>query len=427
MPFNWRDDGSVRVARASPVHASVAVPGSKSLTNRWLLLAALAEGESQLCKPLHSEDTQLMVEVLRACGVLIQQHDTHWAVSGTGRLRQPDHNLYVGNAGTVMRFMTPALAAHPISVVLAGSQRMALRPIEDLADGLESMGVKIGYLEQPGFPPIRVTGPIINTQVALRGDRSSQYLSGVLMALPILGGGSVTVTSSLVSQTYVDMTCACMAAMGVTVDVDNPGRAYRVPGGSYGGRTIEVEGDASSASYWFGLPLMLGAGAVTVVNARLDSHQGDIGLLRVLGEMGADIQHDGNGVRVGAQPLRGVDVDMTSMSDVAPTLMAIATRASSPTTIRGIGHIRIKECDRIATMQTAFDQLGLKMESGPDWVKVFPGRASHAGRLDPQDDHRMAMCFALLGLADGGVTIENARCVEKTYPSFFDDMSKALV
>ncbi|MCB1041340.1 MAG: 3-phosphoshikimate 1-carboxyvinyltransferase [Acidobacteria bacterium] len=425
MLFDWQGD-QVRVHPSHGVDAVVAVPGSKSLTNRWLMLAGLAKGQSTLRQPLLSEDTELMTGVLRACGVSIETTNDVWTVVGNGILKQPDIPLFVGNAGTVMRFVTPVLSAFPIAFTIGGTDRMALRPIGDLVDALRVLGVKVSYLKQEGYPPLSVAGPIQARSVALRGDRSSQYLSGLLMALPLVGGGTIELSSQLVSRSYVEMTLACMARFGVQVTVPDAFDVFEVPAGHYMAQEIAVDGDASSASYWFGLPLMLGSASVRVTNVHRDSHQGDMGLIDVLAQMGAEVRAHETGITVKASQLKGVEVDMTTMSDVAPTLMVIATRASSPTTITGIGHIRIKECDRIATMQRAFDQLGLRMESGPDWVKVWPGRVKTPAVLDPQEDHRMAMCFALLGLADGGVTIQDGHCVDKTYPTFYNELTEIL-
>ena len=425
-PF-LRHGETMRVSKAGPLDCRTAVPGSKSLTNRYLLLAALARGQSRLVHPLQSDDTVYMRAALAQVGVTVVCDETEWRVEGTPRWSAPAEALFVGNAGTVMRFFSPALALAPTAATITGNERMLVRPIADLVAGLRQLGARVGYQGREGFPPLRIQGPMRAGTVDIRGDSSSQYLSGLLMVLPLLEGDSlIRLEGPLVSRTYVEMTLNCMSALGVVVQTDADFRQFRITGGQhYRAGEIVIEPDASTASYWFALPLMVG-GSVEVLHVPDRSDQGDFGLLDILARMGARIERTGAGVRVGEAPLKGIDVDMNTMSDVAPTLAVIATRAGSPTTIRNIGNMRIKECDRIDTLQTAFDQLGLKMESGPDWIKVHPGAPCRAATLNPEEDHRMAMVYALLGLASGGVRILEPQCVAKTYPAFFEEFGAVL-
>jgi len=423
-PFQ-RDPDRVQVAAAGPVSTHARVPGSKSLTNRYLLLAGLAQGRSELVNPLASEDTEHMRAALAAVGVAVRRRDPCWLVDGA-IWQDPVEPVFVGNAGTVMRFFTTALAATGCRATVAGNPRMAVRPIGDLVDGLRGLGALVTYAGQPGFPPLTIERGMSPGSVAIRGDASSQYLSGLLMALPLLPGDShIRITSTLVSRTYVAMTLDCMARMGVTAQADDDWRTFRIPGKQrYRPAKIGIEPDASTASYWLALPLMVG-GSVTLANVPAHSHQGDFGLLDIFAAMGAGISRSGESVTLSAAPLRGVEVDMNSMSDVAPTLAVVATRAATPTTIHNIHNMRIKECDRIETIQRAFDALGLRMESGRDWMKIYPGKPARPALLDPQEDHRMAMIFTLLGLAYGGVTIRDPDCVAKTYPGFYEDLATA--
>ena len=426
-PFQRYPD-RIQVNRARPVACAVRVPGSKSLTNRYLLLAAMAEGESFLRFPLESEDTGFMKKALAQAGIAIREVDDGWRVSGRTTWLSPPEPVFVGNAGTVMRFMVPALALGDFSCTVTGNGRMRRRPIRDLTDGMAQLGVDVAFPAREGYPPVVFKGPMKPGAVRLRGDASSQYLSGLLMALPRLGGASrIVIQGPLVSRTYVAMTLDCMRRFGVDVEAEDTFRRFKIPGSArYRGTSLSVEPDASTASYWFALAAMVG-GMVTVRDVPPQSHQGDFGFLGLLERMGAAVRRRGDDIEVSAERLTGIDVDMNTMSDVAPTLAVLATRAQSATTIRNVGNMRIKECDRIATLQRAFDALGLNMESGSDWLKVHPGVPTRAALVDPEEDHRMAMCFALLGLAYGGVGIKDPGCVGKTYPRFFEEMDAVLV
>ena len=428
MKGPFQPEGSVMAVSASgPVHARVSVPSSKSLTNRYLLLASLAAGQSTLKNPLNSDDTQYMKAALHQVGVGILTQESEWNITGRPLWNETAEPIFVGNAGTAMRFLTPALALSHHASVITGNERMLVRPIGDLVEGLRGLDVSVTYLEKDGYPPLRIKGPCQPGSISIKGNASSQYLSGLLMCLPLLEHSSrIEISGDLVSRTYVEMTLNCMEEMGVTVETNSGFRNFHIEGGQrYQPQTIAVEPDASTASYWFALPLMID-GSVQVAHIPNHSHQGDFGLLEIFRSMGAGVERNAEGVRIANGDLQGIQVDMNTMSDVAPTLAVVATRAKTPTTITNIGNMRIKECDRIATLQTAFDALGLTMESGSDWIKVLPGKAKQSALLDPQDDHRMAMVFSLLGLADGGVTLKNPECVAKTYPNFFEEMGKAL-
>lgn len=427
MPFR-EVDGIMHVARASAVDTTVLVPGSKSLTNRFLLLAALAEGTSVLRNPLHSDDTVYMRAALEAVGCSLASAAHEVRIQAPPQWASPSETLFIGNAGTAMRFLTPALSARNAHGQITGNERMLKRPIADLVDGLRSLGADVDYGGEEGYPPLNLGAGLKSGTVSIKGDASSQYLSGLLMVLPLLQGVStIQVTTPLVSRTYVEMTLDCMARMGVTVQASDDFRKFHIPGNQrYQAVDLAIEPDASTASYWFALPLMVG-GTVRVKDVPEKSTQGDFGLVDIFAQMGASVVHEDHGLTISAtNTLHGVDVDMNTRSDVAPTLAVVATMADSPTTIRNIGNMRIKECDRIDCIQTAFDALGLHMESGPDWMRIYPGAPAREALLNPEDDHRMAMIFALLGLAHGGVSISEPECVGKTYPDFYKDMGAVL-
>ncbi len=421
-------DDLMHVSRAREVDCRVRVPGSKSLTNRYLLLAALAEGTSRLVRPLVSDDTMFMRQALSQVGVAVEDSGEDWLVHGAPRWHAPESPIFVGNAGTVMRFVSPALALRSLEAVITGNKRMQARPIADLVNGLRQLSVKVRYEGEQGYPPLWIDGPMEPGAISIKGDSSSQYLSGLLMVLPLLGGDStVEIQGPLVSRTYVEMTLDCMARFGVKVEADADFRVFRAPGGqAYRPQTIEIEPDASTASYWFALPFMTG-GSVEVLNVPDQSCQGDFGLLDILERMGGSVAWTGQGVKVTAGALRGLEIDMNTMSDVAPTLAVIATKASSATAIRNVHNMRIKECDRIQTIHDGFDGLGLKMQSGKDWLKIYPSVPGRSVTIDPQEDHRMAMIFALIGLAFGGVRLKDPDCVAKTYPGFYQEFEAQLM
>lgn len=426
-PFR-KVNGLMQVSPVQNARATITVPGSKSLTNRYLLLAGLAAGKTTLVNPLHSDDTVYMRQALTHLGCHISEAERVWTIDAPAQWQSPSQQLFIGNAGTAMRFLTPALAAQPIQSRITGNERMLVRPIGDLVDGILALGAQVQYEGEAGYPPLRLDAAMSPGTIAIRGDASSQYLSGLLMALPTLSGDSrVKLTTELVSRTYVEMTLDCMARMGVTVESNQVFDQFVIPGNQqYRAQEIVIEPDASTASYWFALPLMVG-GEVTVRDVPDQSHQGDFGLLDIFESMGARLKrHDGKLTISAPETLTGIDVDMNTRSDVAPTLAVVATLADRPTTIRNIANMRIKECDRIACIQEAFDALGLKMENGPDWMTIYPSVPTREAVLNPEDDHRMAMIFALLGLRHGGVQISEPECVAKTYPNFYDEIASAF-
>jgi len=432
-PFEF-NDADVSVHRLEPVMGSfspiidASVPGSKSLTNRYLLLASLAHGESSIRNALDSEDSRVMQRALNECGCLVRQQEDRLVVNTPAHWKIDDHStLFVQNAGTAMRFLTAAVAVRQSqAVTLDGNKWMRRRPQADLIEALRTLGAEIVCTEREGYPPLRVQGPISGGRVELVGSISSQFLSALLMALPgCINDSVIHLTTNLVSRTYVEMTISCMERVGIQVEADPDFKTFRIPGNQkYRPFTVDIEPDASTASYWFAVPAMLSR-TIRMASIPPESTQGDFGLITILENMGIDCSRDRNTITIKPSSLQGVDVNMNTMSDVAPTLAVIATQARSTTRISDIGNMRVKECDRIAVLQEAFDRLGLVMRSGSDWIEVDPGPEELDKQaiveLDPHEDHRMAMVFALLGLRYGGIRIKNYACVDKTYPDFYRD------
>ncbi|PIE91012.1 MAG: 3-phosphoshikimate 1-carboxyvinyltransferase [Acidobacteria bacterium] len=410
----------------------ITVPSSKSLTNRYLLLGGLSRGVCTLQRPLECIDTNVMRKALTCMGCQIEDIGESWEVRSpkvwNAREQEP---LFIENAGTAMRFLLAACSMLDTPVVLDGNERMRVRPLTDLVHALEQLHVKVRYLGRKGCPPIEVGGPIQPGEVSLKADVSSQYLSALLMTLPLCDGNSqIRLNGPLVSRTYVKMTLECLRQCGVEIEADTFLRVFDIPGSQrVAPFHVAIEPDASTASYWWVLPLML-KGCIEVKHMPDQSTQGDFALLDMLREMGAVLEKKDANLSIRFSKLKGIDVNMNTCSDVAPTLAVLATVADSPTTIRDIGNMRVKECDRIATLQAAFDKLGLQMESGSDWMRIQPGFKSGKRLnempvlLDPQEDHRMAMAFSLLGLTYGNVGIMDAACVEKTYPDFYMDLAR---
>lgn len=406
----------------APPQGEWRVPGSKSITNRALLLAALAEGESRLEGVLQSDDTRHMRQGLEAVGIDILEEDaTTWVVrGGRSRLRQPGGDLFVGNSGTTVRFLTALAALVPGRVTLVGDAHMAKRPIQDLVDALGQLGVRV---ECPtGCPPLTIHGGTLpGGRVSMRGDRSSQYLSAMLMAGSLAEAPlEVAIEGTLVSRPYVGITERMIDAFGGSIV--SAARSFAVsPVASYRPKTYVIEPDASSASY----PLALAAasgGTLLVPGLGPDALQGDVAFADVLARAGAIVTRDHAGIRIEGRGIHGVDEDMHHISDTVMTLAAIAPVADGPTTIRNVANIRIKETDRLAATVAELRRLGQQVTHGDDWLRIDP-RPIVPALVRSYSDHRMAMSFAVLGALRDGVTIEDPACVAKTYPGFWDDLA----
>lgn len=399
------------------------VPGSKSITNRALVLAALAEGESTLDGVLHSDDTRHMRSALTALGVEIEDSGSTSLLvrGGRGRLRAPKEPLFVGNSGTTVRFLAALACLVPGAVTLVGDEAMARRPLQDLVDGLRQLGVRIDC--ETGCPPLTIHGGRLpGGALSMRGDRSSQYFSALLMAA-VLAEGAVTVdiTGTLVSRPYVDITRRMIEDFGGVVETTE--RGFHVPSNAtYRARAYRIEPDASSASYPFALAAVTG-GTITVPGLGSKALQGDYGFLDVLAKLGAKVEKgETSSSVVGTGALRGIAVDMHDISDTVMTLAAVAPVLSGETRISNVANIRIKETDRLMATVQELRRLGQAVSHGDDWLSVEPSPISPA-TIHCYSDHRMAMSFAVLGAAVGGVGIEDPACVAKTYPGFWDDLA----
>lgn len=417
--------------RTKPIRGAIRVPGSKSYTNRALPIAALAHGTSRLTGVLDSEDTQVMIAALRALGVAVRHEpdDQSVAVEGcAGRIPASSATLYLANSGTSMRFLAAvAAAAGRGTFVLDGTSRMRERPMGDLLRALRSLGVDATSLADDDCPPLQIRADgLRGGEAAVRGDVSSQFLSGLLIAAPLADAPlALRVEGRLVSQPYVEMTLAVMTAFGAAFEQDGL-REFRFPGrggaGAYVGREYAVEPDASAASYFFAAAAIT-AGSVTVDGLGRESLQGDLKFVDVLERMGCRVDRGQSSTTVHGAPLCGVDVDMTHISDTVPTLAAVACFASGPTRIRGVGHIRHKETDRIAALAQELRKTGCEIDEHPDGLTIVPHPPAPAV-FDTYNDHRMAMALALLGLRRPGIAVRDPGCTAKTYPSYFADLAQ---
>jgi 3-phosphoshikimate 1-carboxyvinyltransferase len=400
------------------------VPGSKSITNRALVLAALADGESVLEGVLHSDDTRHMREALSALGIPIEERGPTTLVvqGGRARLRAPKEPLFVGNSGTTVRFLSALSCLVPGAVTLVGDEAMARRPIQDLVDGLRQLGVHIEC--DTGGPPLTIHGGrLAGGVISMRGDRSSQYFSALLMAA-VLAEAAVTVdvAGTLVSRPYVDITRRMMGDFGGAVETTE--RGFRVlPRASYVARAYQIEPDASSASYPFALAAVTG-GTITVPGLGLRALQGDYAFLDVLASLGARVEKGETSSTVhGTGTLSAVSVDMHDISDTVMTLAAIAPLLQGETRIFNVANIRIKETDRLLATVSELERLGQGVSHGEDWLKIEP-RPITPATVHCYADHRMAMSFAVLGAVNGALGIEDPACVAKTYPGFWEDLAR---
>ncbi|MGA0024287.1 MAG: 3-phosphoshikimate 1-carboxyvinyltransferase [Burkholderiales bacterium] len=417
------------------VRGTVRLPGSKSISNRTLLLAALARGRTVLRDLLDSDDTRHMLTALRALGVRCEDAGpgavaVH-GVSGAFPVKQAE--LFLGNAGTAVRPLTAVLALCGGEYRIDGVARMHERPIGDLVDALRQLGASIDYLGNPGFPPLAIHAGALQprSEVSIRGSVSSQYLSGLLMALPLLGAQTVVrVDGELISKPYVEITLNALRQFGVVVERDGwtsftvpAGTGYASPG------ELHVEGDASSASYFLAagaISGLSGGGPVRVEGVGRHSTQGDVRFVEALVQMGAAISMDDHWIEATAGAaakkngsLRAVDLDCNHIPDAAMTLAIAALFADGTTTLRNIASWRVKETDRLAAMAKELAKLGATVEEGADYLRITPPVQWQPAAIDTYDDHRMAMCFSLAALGGVVVRINDPGCVAKTYPEYF--------
>ena len=410
-----------------PLEARIRVPGSRSITNRALVASALASGESRLEGAASSDDTEVMRKGLCALGVRIAVDSDAWTVGGVGgRFAAPRDTLDAGASGTTARFLTAAatLAAGP--VVIDGTPRMRERPIQELVDALRALGADCEAQSPGGCPPVRVAGGgLPGGSANIDARRSSQYVSGVLLAAPYADRDVEIsfVGGVLVSRPFVDLTLEVMRAFDAQASWDGEGLHVRA-GCPYRPRVYPIEPDAQSAVYGFAAAAIAG-GRVRIDGIPAESRQTDLLFLEALASMGCRVERKPDAVEVRGpeHTLRGVEIDMNAMPDAALALAVVALFAEGPTTIRNIANLRIKETDRLAALETQLRKLGGMATAGPDWLRIEPAPL-HGATIDTYDDHRIAMAFALAGLSVPGVAIRDPGCVSKTWPNYFDVLER---
>jgi 3-phosphoshikimate 1-carboxyvinyltransferase len=422
---------------AMHAQGTVRLPGSKSISNRTLLLAALADGTTQINDLLASDDTHVMLMALQKLGVKWEQagETQNYTVHGAQGAFPVHHaDLFMGNAGTAIRPLTAALAVMGGDYTIHGVSRMHERPIGDLVDALHAIGARIEYTGVAGFPPLHIQRGHLHAQrMQVRGNVSSQFLTALLMAAPLMAkehAVRIEVIGELISKPYIEITLNLMQRFGVTVERDGwqsftiqAGQQYTSPG------TIHVEGDASSASYFLAAGAIAG-GPVRIEGVGRDSIQGDVRFVEALQQMGATVSMGDNWIEAKSNgPLKAIDADFNHIPDAAMTIAIAALYAEGRSVLRNIGSWRVKETDRIAAMATELRKLGATVEEGADYLGVTPPAQLRAAAIDTYDDHRMAMCFSLASL-DGAarrgakVRIKDPKCVAKTFPDYFSAFAK---
>jgi 3-phosphoshikimate 1-carboxyvinyltransferase len=418
---------------AARARGSVRLPGSKSISNRMLLLAALAEGQTEIKSLLSSDDTHVMLMALQKLGIVWQQHgeSQDYAVTGAaGTLPVHAADLFMGNAGTAIRPLTAALAVIGGDYTIHGVARMHERPIGDLVDALNAVGARITYTGNPGFPPLHIQRGMVHPErLQVRGNVSSQFLTALLMAAPLMAREkalTIDVVGELISKPYIEITLNLMQRFGVTVEragwsafTISPGQHYRSPG------TMYVEGDASSASYFLAAGAIAG-GPVRVEGVGKSSIQGDVRFVEALQQMGATITMGESWIEASsAGILKAIDADFNHIPDAAMTIAVAALYADGTSTLRNIASWRVKETDRLSAMATELRKLGALVEEGADFLRITPPVMLDSATIDTYDDHRMAMCFSLASLngaacAGAAVRINDPQCVAKTFPDYFE-------
>jgi 3-phosphoshikimate 1-carboxyvinyltransferase len=416
----------------APFTASITVPGSKSLTNRAMVLAALASGPSNLSNILIADDTQVMLDGLRALGFGLEIGSDAVRMAGQGgRILADRAEVFCGNSGTTIRFLTAVCALGRGEFTLDGVERMRQRPIGALVEMLHNLGARIECSQANGCPPVRLMADgLPGGFVRCGSESSSQYLSALLMVAPYARREvRVFLDGPQTSWPYVEMTMQLMDRFGVTVELVRDPRTGEpkqiiVPGGAYHPTDYAIEPDASNASYFLAAAAVHPGATVTIRGLGRTSLQGDVGFGRVLQRMGAGLKMERDSITVsGAEDLQGIDTDLSGMPDMAQTLAVVALFAEGPTTIRGLHTLRVKESDRLAALANELRRLGADVDvHGDEAISISPPERFSPAWIETYDDHRMAMSFAIAGTRQAGITIKNIECVNKTYPRFFDDL-----
>lgn len=415
---------------STSAQGSITLPGSKSISNRTLLLAALSFGTTEIRDLLASDDTARMLEALQTLGVSLDNFaENAWRVTGcAGHFPSKSAPLFLGNAGTAFRPLTAALAFSNGHYTLSGIPRMHERPIGDLVDALIQAGAQINYLQNEGFPPLEIKPAQLNLgqAIKIRGDVSSQFLTALLMALPLTGQqATIEVVGELISKPYIEITLNLMARFGVHVQRQD-WQSFTVPANSCycSPGQVFVEGDASSASYFLAAGAL--GGEVTVTGLGKNSIQGDIRFAEAVALMGGEIEYGDNHLTARkAKKIQALDLDCNHIPDAAMTLAILALFADGTSILRNIASWRVKETDRIAAMATELRKVGASVEEGADYIKITPPeKLVENAVIDTYDDHRMAMCFSLVSLGGVPITINDPKCVNKTFPDYFQSFAK---
>ncbi len=422
---------------ASRAEGTVKLPGSKSISNRTLLLAALSNNTTHIYDLLASDDTERMLEALKTLDVIVEQKNaedlvqSYWVIEGiSGSFPNKHADLFLGNAGTAFRPLTAALALSGGHYTLHGVPRMHERPIGDLVDALRQIGANIEYVANEGFPPLKISPANINVSkpIQIRGDVSSQFLTALLMALPLIGkAATIEVVGELISKPYIEITLNLMKQFGIEVLRDG-WQQFTVPANVQyqSPQVVFVEGDASSASYFLAAGAI--AGRVSIFGITKNSIQGDIQFAEEIKKMGAGIEYYDDHIyveRAESGKLKAIDLDCNHIPDAAMTLAVMALFADGTTTLRNIASWRVKETDRIAAMAAELRKVGATVEEGADYIKITPpAKLTPNAVIDTYDDHRMAMCFSLVSLGGVPITINDPKCVAKTFPNYFDEFKK---
>ncbi len=420
----------LRLEPVKKVNGVVNIPGSKSISNRALLLATLAKGKTTLTNLLDSDDIRYMLESLKQLGVNYQlsENNTVCELEGLGKPLSTTQaqTLFLGNAGTAMRPLCAALTLGSGEFTLTGEPRMEERPIGDLVDSLRQLGASVSYLKNDGFPPLTINADGLNGgEVEIAGDLSSQFLTALLMVAPLTKDTvNINIKGELVSKPYIDITIALMAQFGVEV-INHDYRRFEIQTGQQyvsPGKVL-VEGDASSASYFLAAGAIQG-GEVKVTGVGKLSIQGDVKFADVLEKMGADIEWGDDYIIARQAKLTAVDLDMNHIPDAAMTIATAALFAEGTTRITNIYNWRIKETDRLSAMATELRKVGAIVEEGHDFIAVTPPQVLNTAAIDTYNDHRMAMCFSMLAFADCGITINDPDCTSKTFPTYFTEFDR---
>lgn len=404
-----------------PVKTSLSMPGSKSYTNRALLLAAMTRRPVKIFKPLFSDDTKAMVTCLQALGIEVAvKHDFIEVKGDISSVADRAYDLDADLSGTTMRFMLALCAVLPGTQTLHGKKRLHERPVGSLADGLRQLGANIDYLGETGYPPLLVSPPSLNAnKLKISGRETSQYLSALLMIAPLAGGLTIEVDGRLISEPYVDMTIEAMRQFGVDVSSNN--HVYTVSDGqSYDCSEYIVEGDVSSASYFFAIAALTRS-TLTLENMNPSSLQADMGFLKILLDMGNEVKNGEHSITVQGKAVRPVTVDMRDCPDQAQTLAVLAAFANGTTTITGVQSLRVKETERVKALQRELEKMGIKTSSTADTLTINGGNPQPAS-IATYNDHRMAMAFSVAGTKLPGMTIQEPEVVSKTFPDFWEKL-----